>query len=385
MTTLGGQSFAAAYAQAYLATPASGTLSNTFTVAAQPFFETALGGANSAYCQGYANCTSAVVVKNTTALRNTAVSDLWSALYKAPSWILGRSLVSQPLPGQTTGQGYTFISNSANGFGNYNAMFVSYHLREFHGITGTSNFTWGRALGTGTTSQATSSNTALDVYNMQNNYGPQSYDYKFLYNMALYYSPKYFRSQKGVLGKVLGGFTFSPLFTAQSGAPIVPGYSEGGCTGCQAFGEVSTTSSATTSFTTNAQGTGPYTGGTSAVYNNFGVNGVGTTNPSGVNMFSDPSAVLSEFRKCILGYDQSCSGFALRGLPRWNMDLSVNKTVQFWKEGVGADFSFLFTNVLNHVVMNNPTLTITTPSTFGRIIGQANTPRQMEFGLRLHF
>ena len=52
---------------------------------------------------------------------------------------------------------------------------------------------------------------------------------------------------------------------------------------------------------------------------------------------------------------------------------------------MGADFSFQFTNVMNHVVMGSPTLTITTPSTFGRITGQANTPRNMEFGLRLHF
>ncbi|HEY2011983.1 MAG TPA: carboxypeptidase regulatory-like domain-containing protein, partial [Bryobacteraceae bacterium] len=387
MTTLGGQTFANAFAQTYFAVNAGGT------PAAQPFFETALGGANSAYCTGFASCTAAVASKNSTAIKNTAVSDLWTSLYKAPSWILGRSLVSQPLSGQTASQGYTYISNSSNGYGNYNALFLAYHIRDFHGITGTSNFTWGRALGTGTTSQATSSNTALDVYNMQNNYGPQSFDIKFIYNFALYYSPKVFRNQKGPLGKALGGWTFSPLFTAQSGPPLVPGYSEGGCTGCQAFGEVSTTSSATTSFTTNAQGTGPYTGGSSAHYNVAGSNATGTNNPAGVNMFADPAAVLAEFRKCILGFDQSCAGYALRGLPRWNVDLSVNKSINFWREGVGADFSFLFTNVLNHTVMGNPTLTTTTPSTFGRITGTATNgngnpgwnPRQMEFGLRIHF
>ena len=63
-------------------------------------------------------------------------------------------------------------------------MFLTYRIRDFHGISGTSNFTWGRALGTGTTSQATSSNTALDVFNLENNYGPQSYDIKFLYNLG---------------------------------------------------------------------------------------------------------------------------------------------------------------------------------------------------------
>ena len=52
---------------------------------------------------------------------------------------------------------------------------------------------------------------------------------------------------------MLGGWTFSPLFTAQSGNPLNVGYSESGCSDCQAFGEVSTTSSATTAFTTNAQ------------------------------------------------------------------------------------------------------------------------------------
>ncbi|MCX6626192.1 MAG: hypothetical protein NTW28_00995 [Candidatus Solibacter sp.] len=72
--------------------------------------------------------------------------------------------------------------NTANGFGNYNALFVTHRIRDFHGVTATSNFMWGRAPGIGNTSQATSSNTDLDNYNLQNNYGPQSYDIKFIYN-----------------------------------------------------------------------------------------------------------------------------------------------------------------------------------------------------------
>jgi len=57
-----------------------------------------------------------------------------------------------------------------------------------------------------------------------------------------------------------------------------------------------------------------------------------------------------------------------------------------WREGrLGATLQFQFTNVLNHAVMANPALSITSPTTFGRITGQANTPRNMEFGLRIHF
>jgi hypothetical protein len=112
---------------------------------------------------------------------------------------------------------------------------------------------------------------------------------------------------------------------------------------------------------------------------------VGTNNSGGVNMFADPAAVLSQFRKCILGFDANCTGYALRTVPRWNVDLGVHKTISAFREGMGADFSFQFTNVLNHVVMGSPTLATSTPSTFGRITSQANTPRNMEFGLRLHF
>jgi hypothetical protein len=387
MTTLGGQTFASAYAQTYLAV-ASGA-----TPTAQPFFEAALGGAGGAYCAGYASCTAAVAAKNTTSFKNTAVSDLWTALYKAPGWTLGRSLIAQPLGAGLPSQGYTYLLNTALGWGNYNALFITHRIRDFHGVTATSNFTWGRALGTGNTSQATSSNTALDNYNLQNNYGLQSYDVKFVYNIALYYTPKVFERQKGVVGKVLGGWTFSPLLTAQSGNPFAPAYSEGGCTDCQAFGEVSTTSSATTAFSTNAPAAAPYTGGSAAHYNNAGTTGmvngvstaVGTTNPTGINMFADPAAVLAEFRKCILGLDGNCGGYAMRGLPRWNVDLGVHKTIAAFREGMGADVSISFTNVFNHVVMGNPTMTVTTPSTFGRITSTASTPRNMEFGLRLHF
>jgi hypothetical protein len=394
MTTLGGQSFADAYSKIYFPVSlTSGNLPTSYTLPSQPFFEAALGGASGAYCAGYANCTSAVAAKNATAIRNTAVSDLWTALYKAPGWTLGRSMISQPLGAGLSSQGYTYLESTALGYGNYNALFVTHHINNFHGISATSNFTWGRALGLGTTSQATSSNTAIDNYNLANNYGLQSFDIKFIYNVAMYYSPKVFMKQKGILGKALGGWTFSPLLTAQSGAPLNPGYSEGGCTGCQALGEVSTTSSATTSFTTNAQGTGSYTGGSKATYNNFGstgiVNGtsmsVGTNNPGGVNMFADPAAVLAQFRKCVLGFDANCGGFALRGLARWNLDLGIHKSISFLREGTGADFSFAFTNILNHNAMGSPTLTLTSPATFGRITGSASTPRNLEFGLRIHF
>ena len=75
----------------------------------------------------------------------------------------------------------------------------------------------------------------------------------------------------------------------------------------------------------------------------------------------------------------------MRTVPAGTSISVSTRPIAVFREGMGADFSFQFTNVMNHVVMGNPTLTLTTPSTFGRITGQANTPRKMEFGFRLHF
>jgi hypothetical protein len=181
---------------------------------------------------------------------------------------------------------------------------------------------------------------------------------------------------------VLGGWTIASLFTAQSGAPVSVTYLPS--SPYQAFGQSS--SSSVNANTERAVFAKDYTGGNRTHLNVAGSSGVGTNNPYGVNMFSDPAAIYSQFRPCVLGIDTSCGGFGnLRGLPRWNLDASLSKTIGIVGERVGATLSFQFTNVLNHRVFSNPTLSLTSPTTFGRITTQANTPRNLEFGLRIHF
>ena len=128
-TTLGGQSFANAFSQIYFPVNSGGV------PAAQPFFEAALGGPTGAYCQGFSSCTAAVASKNATAIKNTAISDLWTALYKAPGWVLGRSMISAPVAAGLPSQGYTYLESTALGRGNYNALFVTHQIRDFHGIS----------------------------------------------------------------------------------------------------------------------------------------------------------------------------------------------------------------------------------------------------------
>src|SRR5581483_11229564 len=225
--TLGGQTFANAFANTYLAVAAGNT------PASQPWFDAALGGPNSAYCVGYGNCTAAVAAKNTGLITTPQVYTLWHALAGSPSWTLGNTMPSTGANPQVNGA--TFI-NSSLGWGNYNALYLSATFRNWHGVTARSNFTWGRALGTQDEIQATSEFTALNPFDLHAMYGPQPFDVRFSYNFSMVYQTPWFKDQRGVIGRILGGWSIAPLFTAQSGYPIDVNV-DGGCD-CESFGEL---------------------------------------------------------------------------------------------------------------------------------------------------
>ncbi|MBV9071983.1 MAG: hypothetical protein JOZ10_00005, partial [Acidobacteria bacterium] len=107
--------------------------------------------------------------------------------------------------------------------------------------------------------------------------------------------------------------------------------------------------------------------------------------PVGVNLFSNPVAVYDGFHNPILGINLRDAGQGqLRGLPYWNMDLSVRKNLRI-TERVSTEVQFLFLNVFNHMQFADPTLNATSPTSWGILNTQGNTPRQMEFGLRVSF
>jgi hypothetical protein len=145
-----------------------------------------------------------------------------------------------------------------------------------------------------------------------------------------------------------------------------------------------------------------YTGGNSVNYHTTvsettasgaGVNSNGDNGGNSINVFKNPDQVYNQFRPCILGYDTSCGGGGnIRGLPTWNVDATVTKDIGIWKEGrIGAQLIFQFYNVLNHVHLQDPYLDISDPQDFGVLGtnnpngGQANAPRSMSFGLRIHW
>lgn len=383
MTTLNGQSFANAFANVYQA------VSGGQAIQAQPFFESALGGAGSKYCAGYSSCTAAVAGLQKSAIVSTQVYNLWSALNAAPSWTLGRTLLASPgVPGSpVTTQLQSYELAASNGWGNYNAAFLSFTAKNWHGLTARSNFTWSRAMGTGDSAQSSSSQTVIDPWDLHVAYGSQPFDIRFVYNLALLYQVPFFRNQRGLLGHLLGGWAVTPLFTAQSGAPLEVSIGTGSTQNAQSFGEEYGNGN---SASENAVLTLPFTGGNSAhqnvvVASGAGLNGNASKGGSGINMFSNPGAIYSEFRRLVLGLDTSGGGAGvIRGFPTWNLDATASKDIRV-SERFGATFIVQANNVLNHFQPSNPSMNIDSPQTFGVVTGQSNTPRQMQFGLRLRF
>ncbi len=341
MTTLNGQSFASAFAQTYFAV--SGANANnlsTVSVAPQPFLESALGGANSSFCKGFSSCTAAVA-NNTTMnglIQNNQVYQLWAALNGASSWTLGRTMPSSSSPSIPAGQLSAVYFDASNGFANYNAAYLSMTVHDWHGLTTRANFTWGRALGTGNSSQATSSYSVLNPWNIQANYGPQFFDYKFIYNQTVLWQLPFYRTQKGIIGHLAGGWSIAPIFTARSGQPLGVFNFNGSC---ESFGEMNCNTGSTNGnnslMADGAVLASKYTGGTSANYglsvsestaSGAGVNSNPDNGGNGINMFKNPAQVYSELRPCILGYDTSCGGGGnLRGMPTWNLDATVSKDI----------------------------------------------------------
>jgi len=409
MTTLGGQTFANAYANLYTALCGQNVqvcpAANVSTPAPQPWIEQALGGPTSAFCKTASSCTAALAASQRGLITSNRVYDLWNAMETSTSWTLGRTNPGMNPPGGCPSpitpttvcrQFQAFEFDASNGYGNYNGLFTTVTFRDWHGVTARSNFTWGRSLGTGGEVQARSTRTVLDPWNLGSEYGPNGFDVKFIYNLALDYAPSFYKSQQGALGRLLGGWSIAPLFTAQSGFPlnVVQQDGSGTTTSREAFGQSDPSQSAIYNVVlTN----GTFNGGNSLSYLNTAPSGsVGTTattkNAAGtsvqwLNMFSDPTAAYGQFRRLILGIDTRGNGFGIiRGFPRWNVDMTIGKDIRV-TERVGLNFTAMMTNVLNHFQPNDPTMNLNSPATFGRVSAQATgyDSRQIEFGLRLRW
>jgi len=401
MMTLGGQTFAKAYANLetqYCGGAAGlaggGCTGNVGAVTPQPFFETALSGTG--YCTGFANCTTAVAMKEGNAgtgnLGIQNVWSLWSDLDQGgigggvggatnPGFNFQRSMLNTPIGNSAFGANGQLTSgvavNASLGYGNYNAGFITLKMSDWHGLTLQQNFTFSKALGTVNVVQASSEFTTVNPYNIGAGYGLQPYDRKFVDNVLLVYQPPFFKGQHGVVGRLLGGWSFAPIFTAGSGLPLELNTTNGDG---QSFGEADAINffSDENAILTCANNFG------SSRHNNVAPS-TGPGSAGNVNMFANPQAVFNCVRDPILGLDGGAGGAGvLRGMPFWNVDFQIKKNIRI-NERFSAEFQSIFTNVFNHDQLLDPFLSLAFPTLWGVENTQGNTPRSIELGIRFRF
>src|SRR5208337_4852961 len=150
----------------------------------------------------------------------------------------------------------------------------------------------------------------------------------------------------GLMGRLLGGWTFASIVAAGSGIPTQIGTTYGdyqAFCACDGVGCGDYDSE-------NAVPIGPvpHTKAYVCPGNNF--TGFCSNQTSGypVNYFPNGTNQISNWRDPILGIDTRDGGNGiLNGLAYWNMDFSIKKSFRV-AENISLEFQGVFANVLNH-------------------------------------
>jgi hypothetical protein len=363
--TAGGQTFAQAFDAVAAALRAGAT---SATITPQPFFETALAQSSKFCAPSFGSCTAGLVDPNvgfSSAFLNQQVRSLFNNIQSA--FKLGPAT-------QAATQFTNFFYWSSLARSSYNAGFVSYRVRAYHGLTLDANLSYGHSLDNTGVNQDTD-RAFTNSYNPDYDYGTSVFDRKFVFTvLGVWQVP--FHSQTGWVNRVVGGWQLAPIISINSGLPLRVLDGSGQEFGQTSLGEVSEAIRiGSADMSAGRHHVTPASGrcGSSA-------SGTGT----GLNIFADPNAVCGQFRPIQLSTDTTSRGGTLRGLGSWNVDLSFLKKIPL-TERTRLTFSSEFFNLFNHVNFLDPAVSLQSPQTFGVLTTQANDPRQIQLGLRLEF
>lgn len=363
-----GQSFAQAF-DALAGQIRSGV--DPTKVASQAFFENMLKG--SPICSP--NCTRGVAANFTTELQTGAVFDLFSGIHD--DFVTGPVINDQVL---------SLYMITDRGRSSYLAGFVTVTKRMSHGLTYGINYTLSRSLDhVGFGQQFL--NSASNAYDIDYDYGPSAWDRRHTFNAYWYHQLPFGHggrfSTGNWLDKLIGGWYTAGIFTYASGLP--EDFIQGPC---QEFGN--------DAIFGNCAAVVPLKGHFSTSVNkgvagsgDVGSNGDPKKKGTGLNIFADPEAIYKGVRPISLVNDTNRHRGWIRGLARWNLDMSFGKETRL-TERVKFRISADFTNILNKVEFVDPNnipggLDLTSPQGFGVLNSQYNAPRFIQLGARFEW
>jgi hypothetical protein len=282
---------------------------------------------------------------------------------------------------------YTSLKRLYEGVGSsgYNALDIKLNKRFSNGLTFLISYTWSKVLTDAGSATSEFSGFDQDSFNTKNQKAVSLNDYPnnlvLSYSYELPFGPgKHFLNQGGALGKVVGGWKFSGIQQYQSGAPqeifesSPIGNLEGNNDNCD-------------SFTRPNQNPGVPV--TSAAYR------AGHYDPNvdvelNAAAFSSTQGAPNQYG---FGNGQQIYSNARR-FPYLDEDFSLSKKTMV-TERVSVEFRADFLNAFNRtvfglgtggdlygsVLFNNSVGS----ASFGSVTSQSNTPREIQFGLKIAF
>jgi hypothetical protein len=338
---------------------------------AQPWFENQLFAGATAFLAG--NFPGDFIVGNINNLWNTGIDIL-------P--LFGIPVANGPYNNL---QSLDLFVRTSLGRSNYNAFVVSLHKRNSHGLTFDFNYTLGKSLDQigqiqNFVSQFSSS------FDGDVDYGPSDFDFRHLINANGVYDLPFGSGRRFAAGnwvdKVIGGWYVSGIFQASSGLPLTV------VQGFQVYGAGLIFGTGTGAIPTRRLPDDNSTHRGVAGSNGIGTAGDPANRGSGLNLFGNPEDVFNSFRRINLATDFRQGRGVLRGLPRWQLDLSLGKTTKI-TEQIEFTFTADFFNIFNHVNFVDPTLNLGQRASFGvitnQLIAAGFRPRGVQLGARVQF
>jgi hypothetical protein len=362
----------------------------------QPFFEDQLPFAN---IQAK-NCTKLGGAANTTGfLASAAQSTFTSGLVNSLFSVMDGLRTCLGLPNYQNQQLFDLHMRTYIGKSNYNGLIATLRKRTSHGFTFDASYTFSKTLDQNISNQ-NQAGIYSNSYFPNVDYGPSLFDRRHIFNFNYLYELPFGKGHNigngAVSSRLLGGWFISGIFSAFSGLPEFLTESTqvwgGGTIFGFAVGQIPLVDPS--SFGDGRHGNVCSTGAGSAGNGPNCSHPAGTPTPSGtgLNLFGDPAKVFGEFRNVNISTDgRTGRSRPLIGLGFWNLDQSIGKRTAI-TERVSMSFSADFFNIFNHPNFQDPTLNISSASSFG-VIGTQLVPtnrdtagaRWIQLGLRFEF
>ncbi|HMY71142.1 MAG TPA: hypothetical protein PLQ88_04870 [Blastocatellia bacterium] len=271
---------------------------------------------------------------------------------------------------------YTDISTGSgngdrSGHSTYHAMVLKLERRVSNGLYLQGSYVWSKILSD--SDRVDAGGRAMDQYNRRWEKSVGEFDLPHNAKLSYLYDAPIGKGKKwdlgGVGNAIVGGWRFGAIHVYTSGQPIQ--LSGGGIgLGGRSAAVVKTLDNWVVDIpdNPNIRATSGYTSYFAALCSI-----AANCNAAGTAVVNQPT---------VFGQAPRYNGRARR-MSNLNENVSLQKSF-FFTERFKMDFRWELFNVLNRVVFDAPNSNITS-ATFGRITNQFNSPRRMQFGLKLYF